>query len=82
MGIFDFSSICSQAALPLCPLVGQGNAVTGPAGILPKCYARSIEVANTIIFEGATGVAHIVALGMTAIMIFHVRSKFTAVGRC
>ncbi|KAL9109848.1 MAG: hypothetical protein Q9227_005551 [Pyrenula ochraceoflavens] len=48
---------------------------------MPECYARSIEVANTIIFEGATGVAHIAALIMTTIMVLHVRSKFTAVGR-
>jgi hypothetical protein len=38
-------------------------------------------LANTIIFQAATDFAHIAALGMTAIMIFHVRSKFTAVGR-
>jgi len=39
-----------------------------------------VEVANTIIFEGAAGFAHILALIMTVIMIIHVRSKFTAVG--
>jgi hypothetical protein len=38
-------------------------------------------LANTIIFQAATDFAHIAALAMTAIMIFHVRSKFTAVGR-
>ena len=44
------------------------------------CYARSIEVANNIIFEAATDFMHILALAMTSIMILHVRSKFTAVG--
>ena len=48
--------------------------------MMPTCYARSIEVANTIIFEAATDFVHIVALGMTVIMILHIRSKFTAVG--
>lgn len=81
MGFGDFKTVCDQAALPLCPLVGKANSVTGSAGILPSCYARSIELANTIIFEGAASFAHIFALGMTAIMVLHVRSKFTAVGK-
>jgi hypothetical protein len=45
------------------------------------CYARNIELANTIIFQGAASCMHILALVMTVIMILHVRSKFTAVGR-
>ncbi len=48
---------------------------------MAACYARSIELANTIIFQGATDTMHILALGMTIIMLLHVRSKFTAVGR-
>jgi hypothetical protein len=44
------------------------------------CYSRTIELANTIIFQGAAGFTHILALIMTVIMIIHVRSKFTAVG--
>jgi hypothetical protein len=81
MGFGDFDSICRKAALPLCSLVGPASSISGSTGIIPNCYARNIELANTIIFEGATAFAHIVALLMTAIMIIHVRSKFTAVGR-
>lgn len=80
MGFGDFDDICSKAALPLCPLVGPPNAFTGTQGIQPLCYSRSISLANTIIFQGAAGFAHILALIMTVIMIIHVRSKFTAVG--
>ena len=80
MGFGDFATICSQNAIPLCALVGPKNPISGSAGITPACYARSIEVANTIIFEAATAFMHILALGMTAIMVLHVRSKFTAVG--
>jgi len=80
MGFGDFDTICRRAALPLCALVGPKSSITGTAGILPNCYARNIEVANTIIFEGAADFIHIIALGMTVIMILHVRSKFTAVG--
>jgi hypothetical protein len=54
---------------------------TNRVGIEPDCYARNIELANTVIFEGAAAAMHIVALIMTVIMILHVRSKFTAVGR-
>lgn len=78
----SFDSICSISPLPLCALVGPENPISHTsAGILPTCYARNIELANTIIFQGATDFMHLIALGMTAIMIIHVRSKFTAVGR-
>lgn len=82
MGFGDFSSICEKTPLPLCPVVGSTSPITGRHFTQSDCYARSIEVANTIIFEGAAGFAHILALIMLVIMILHVRSKFTAVGRC
>jgi hypothetical protein len=81
MGFGDFTSICRQSALPLCALVGPVNPISNTPSILPACYARSIELANTIIFETAVDFMHLIALGMTVIMILHVRSKFTAVGR-
>ncbi|KIV87501.1 hypothetical protein PV11_03042 [Exophiala sideris] len=83
MGFGSFNSICKQSALPLCYLLGaptEFTAIHNPV-LLPACSARSIEVGNTIIFQAASDFAHIAALSMTAIMIFHVRSKFTAVGR-
>ncbi len=70
----DFELLCKHAPLPLCQLLGSD-------GLQPTCYARSVEVANTIIFQAATGFIHIVALIMTIIMILHIRSKYTAVGR-
>ncbi|KAI5305502.1 YmL10 [Ascosphaera pollenicola] len=81
MGFGDFETICRKAPIPLCTLVGPEATSFGTRGILPTCYARNIEVANTIIFQGATDVAHIAALGVAVIMILHIRSKFTAVGR-
>lgn len=81
MAFGDFTSICNQVALPLCSVVGPTNSISNSSSILPVCYARSIELANTIIFETAVDFMHLVALAMTAIMIIHVRSKFTAVGR-
>jgi len=40
-----------------------------------------VEIAKTLLFQPATSFVHIVAIFMTAIMILHVRSKYTAVGR-
>ena len=65
----------------MCSVVGPVNPISNDrTGIQATCYARSIELANTIIFEAATDFIHILALGMAAIMVLHVRSKFTAVG--
>jgi hypothetical protein len=80
MGFGSFDDICVKTPLPLCSLVGPPSTVEGSRGIATKCYARNIEVANTIIFQGASDCVHIAALSMIAIMILHVRSKFTAVG--
>ncbi|XHG06890.1 Chitin synthase, class 7 [Aspergillus wentii] len=81
MGFDGFDSVCRKAPLPMCSLVGPPSSISGSTGIIANCYARNIELANTIIFEGAASFIHIIALGMTVIMILHVRSKFTAVGR-
>ncbi|KAJ5526457.1 Chitin synthase export chaperone [Penicillium frequentans] len=81
MAFGDFNSICEKTPVPLCLLVGPASSISGATGIVSNCYARNIEVANTMIFQGAASFMHIIALGMTVIMILHIRSKFTAVGR-
>ncbi|KAF2453606.1 chitin synthase III catalytic subunit [Lineolata rhizophorae] len=81
MGFGDFDALCQKAAIPLCAAVGPPSEINGTPGIQPNCYSRTIELANTIIFQGATDFMHILALVMTVIMVIHVRSKFTAVGR-
>lgn len=80
VGITDIDSFCEKAPVPLCSLIGPDSGITGLPGILPNCYARNIDVGNTIIFQGASDFAHIAALGTIVVMILHVRSKFTAVG--
>ncbi|KAF2126641.1 chitin synthase export chaperone [Dothidotthia symphoricarpi CBS 119687] len=80
MAFGDFQDICEKAALPLCALVGHQE-INGGVGIQTTCYARSIEVGNTLIFQVANDFIHILAMAMAVIMIIHVRSKFTAVGR-
>lgn len=81
MGFGDFTTICQQTSFPICPLVGPPSKATGGTGILAICNARSIELAKTIIFEAAADFVHVIALIMTIVMIIHVRSKFTAVGK-
>jgi hypothetical protein len=82
MGVTDFTSLCAKVAIPLCALVGPKNTINeAGTGIQANCYSRTIELANTLIFQGANDFMHIIALVMTIVMIIHVRSKFTAVGR-
>ncbi|KAI0248104.1 chitin synthase III catalytic subunit [Lactifluus subvellereus] len=71
----SFDSICQTAALVICPLVGSDQ------GIEPSCYSRNVDIAGTLIFQPSTCFVHIVAILMTGIMIYHIRSKYTAVGR-
>ncbi|KAJ3206441.1 Chitin synthase, class 7 [Dinochytrium kinnereticum] len=74
-GSFDY--FCSQVPLTVCPLVGRPE-----GGINPTCYSRNIEiVGGMLVFEPATLVIHLIALIMTGIMIYHIKSKYTAVGR-
>lgn len=81
MAFGDFDWLCHQAPVPLCSLVGSISVIEIGVGIEADCYSRNIELANTIIFQGAASFMHIVALIMTVIMILHVRSKYTAVGK-
>lgn len=81
MSFGSFEQICRRVPIPLCALVGPYGAAKGAVGIEPECYSRTIEAANTIIFQAANDFVHIGALIMCLIMVFHVRSKFTAVGR-
>jgi hypothetical protein len=71
----SFNGICQTAALVICPLIGSDQ------GIEPSCYSRNVDIAGTLIFQPSTCFVHIVAILMTGIMIYHIRSKYTAVGR-
>ncbi|KAI9207876.1 chitin synthase III catalytic subunit [Polychytrium aggregatum] len=78
-GSFDY--FCSQLSLTLCPLVST-NTLGG--GVEASCYSRNIQLGGDpgiLIFEPAVLIIHLVALIMTGIMIYHIRSKYTAVGR-
>ena len=82
----DYYGVCQSLALVSCPLLG------GDLGIVPKCYSRNIDINDTIIFQPgtsrhspnalttATCIIHMAAIIMTAIMLWHVNSKYSAVG--
>ncbi|KAJ2824728.1 Chitin synthase, class 7, partial [Coemansia furcata] len=71
-----YDGICNTVQMAACPLLGANQ-----VGYEPTCYARNIEVRSALIFQMATLIIDIIALFMTVIMIFHIRSKYTAVGR-
>ncbi|CAO1621645.1 unnamed protein product [Parajaminaea phylloscopi] len=70
-----YEEVCNEVALVVCPLLGTS------LGLEPECYSRNVEINSTIIFQPATCFIHIAALLMSAIMVYHIRSKYTAVGR-
>ena len=72
----NYDGVCNVIAMVSCPLLGPDG-----IGKAPQCYARNIDINNTIIFEPATCLIHMAAIIMTAIMLWHVHSKYTAVGR-
>lgn len=88
MGFGDFDFLCNKSPLPLCMLVGpydqpstdQTPLLSG-IGLMSECYPRSIELANTIIFQVGNTFIHIGALPVILIMMYTVKGKYTAIGR-
>ncbi|GAA5812973.1 hypothetical protein MFLAVUS_006437 [Mucor flavus] len=72
---FKFDGICQTVALTLCPLMGKFD------GIEPMCYSRNVEFAGLLVFQPATLMMDLAAICMTSIMTYHVKTKYTAVGR-
>lgn len=78
----SFDSICNRTALPLCSVVGSVNQTSYfNRGIVPECYARSVELANTMIFQIGNAFVHFGSLIIMLIIIYNVRAKYTAIGR-
>ncbi|RKP26408.1 chitin synthase III catalytic subunit [Syncephalis pseudoplumigaleata] len=72
----SFADMCHTASLMVCPMLGR----KGGTGLETDCYPRNVDIGGVLIFQSATLIIHIVALVMTSIMIYHIRSKYTAVG--
>lgn len=77
-----FDVLCNNTMLPLCSVVGSVNGTSVfEKGIVPSCYPRPVELANTMIFNLGSAFIHFGALLVVLIIIFNVRSKYTAIGR-
>ncbi|CCE63699.1 hypothetical protein TPHA_0F02170 [Tetrapisispora phaffii CBS 4417] len=95
MGVTNFADLCSKTPLPLCSVVKSTRHFVlsnstfiddfAPQnlniGILPKCYSRSVELANTMIFNIGNAFINIGGLVVILIILFNMRQKYTAIGR-
>jgi hypothetical protein len=81
----DFTAICEKTPLPLCTIVRPLNSVFDSNdpfnGILTKCYARSVNLANTLIFEIGTSFINMGNLIILLMIIYLVRLRYTSVAR-
>lgn len=79
----DFTDVCEKSPLPLCTLIRPLHNTTNSYfnGILPKCYARSVNLANTLIFEIGTSFINIANLVILLSVIYLVRQRYTSVAR-
>lgn len=78
----NFESICEKTSFPICAVVNAAHHSSGfSRGIVPVCYARLVELANTMIFQIGNAFIHFGAIIVGLIIIFNVRAKYTAIGR-
>lgn len=80
MAFGEFDGICLRASIPLCALIASGDDLFG-TGIVSKCYARSVDIANTVIFQVGNTFINIGALALIVLILFNIKNKFTAIGR-
>lgn len=83
MGVGNFSLICERANIPLCSLVGpyvQGSSEAWK-GLESHCYARSINLANTMVFNVGNAFLQFGTLLVVSLSIYSAYQKYTAVGR-
>lgn len=82
MAYGSFDGICEKTGLPLCSVISAAQNATGfSRGIVPVCYPRLVELANTMIFQVGNAFIHFGAIVVGLIIIFNVRAKYTAIGR-
>ncbi|QPG74097.1 hypothetical protein FOA43_001418 [Brettanomyces nanus] len=79
----DFSEICKRTPLALCALTEPLNDPSNSplSGVLPKCYARTVTLANTLIFEIGTAFIRMAILIILLLIVYLVRLRYTSVAR-
>lgn len=88
MAFGDFAEVCRKAPLPLCTLITplgqsqqQTDATAAFTGVLPLCYARTVDLANTLIFEVGTAFMNIGNLVVLLMITYLIRQRYTSVAR-
>ncbi|CAH2351763.1 chitin synthase export chaperone [[Candida] railenensis] len=82
MSFGSFDHVCNKTAFPICNVIQSlSNSTDFSRGVIPVCYSRSVELANTMIFQIGNAFVHFGSLIVLLIIIFHVRAKYTAIGR-
>lgn len=83
MGFGSFELICERSYIPLCPLVGpyHKDSIAFTQGVPPVCFPRSVNLANTMVFNIGNIFVQFGTLIVVAISIFNSYRKYTAVGR-
>jgi len=82
MAFGSFEAICNKTSLPLCSVVGSIDENSFfLRGVVAECYARPVELANTMIFQIGNAFIHFGALIVLLVIVFNVRAKYTAIGR-
>ncbi|KAI9225684.1 MAG: putative chitin biosynthesis protein [Piptocephalis tieghemiana] len=73
----SFTDICKTVSLVPCAALSNGQSI----GLEPECFSRNVELGGVLVFQSAALIMYIVALVMTTIMVYHIKTKYTAVGR-
>ncbi|CAN3374375.1 hypothetical protein DIURU_000747 [Diutina rugosa] len=82
MGFGNFTSICEKSSIPLCTVIGSvPGATVFDTGVIAHCYARPVELANTMIFQVGNAFVHFGGLLILIIILWNVNKKYTAIGR-
>ncbi|AET40776.1 Chs7p Ecym_6402 [Eremothecium cymbalariae DBVPG len=95
LSIGKFGNICSTTPLPLCFVVRSSNVAQPNAvgqsshyerthlnvGVVPRCYSRAVDIANTAIFQVGNAFVNLIALCVILIISYNIRFKYTAIGR-
>lgn len=80
MGIGIIESICKKSNSNLCGLVGNTQDVTYQL-LYDECYPRSVDLANTIVFNIGNIFIQLGIMLVLSIMIYNSYGRYTAVGR-
>ncbi|AAS53404.1 AFR033Cp [Eremothecium gossypii ATCC 10895] len=93
LSLGDFAGICAKTPLPMCFVVQTSSLPGGSVGathydrthmnigMVPRCYSRTVDIANTAIFQLGNAFVNILALCVILIISYNIRFKYTAIGR-